>query len=202
MSLPSRLLGANPSIQVSTLLSGSLSTPSAKGTFTAYTEAFNSIASATGGSSTITFSSIPSTYKHLQVRGLIKASAIDNGTPRVWFNGVTSALYTNHTVYSNHETIGIENGNDLESIYMALATQRTDTFAPFILDIYDYASTSKGKTVQYITGFTNNTTTGARVTFGSGAFRSNDAITSITFTVQQAANFDSATQMSLYGIKG
>ena len=33
MSLPSRLLGANPSIQVSTLLSGSLTTPSAKGTF-------------------------------------------------------------------------------------------------------------------------------------------------------------------------
>jgi hypothetical protein len=49
MSLPSRLLGANPSIQVSTLLSGSLTTPSAKSAFIPPGD-FESIATVSVGS--------------------------------------------------------------------------------------------------------------------------------------------------------
>jgi len=63
--------------------------------------AFESIASAsgTGSSGTITFSSIPSTYQHLQIRGTADSSGA--GTQQDLFitlNGVTSASYTWHQV--------------------------------------------------------------------------------------------------------
>ena len=56
-----------------------------------------SIATATvtsGGASTITFSSIPSTYTHLQIRILGRgASATATNVVNIWINGDTASTY-------------------------------------------------------------------------------------------------------------
>ena len=57
---------------------------------------FDSIASATGtgSSGTITFSSIPQTYKHLQIRGIGRLDVVTGGvSTRIRLNGDTTSNY-------------------------------------------------------------------------------------------------------------
>ena len=87
-----KLLQANPSIQVSTLLSGSLSTPSAKQPFDETT--FELIQSQSmSGSAILTFSSIPQTYTHLHFRAVFNEGS---GTPQVYMkvNGTSGNNYS------------------------------------------------------------------------------------------------------------
>jgi hypothetical protein len=67
---------------------------------------FESIATATGtgSSATITFSSIPSTYQHLQIRGIARATSGGETEPidlRLYFNGLTTGIYSSHALYGN-----------------------------------------------------------------------------------------------------
>lgn len=70
---------------------------------------YESIATVTvgaGGSSSISFSSIPSTYKHLQLRGIVRttdtsAAASDGNYIGIRFNGDTGANYVAHNLYGN-----------------------------------------------------------------------------------------------------
>lgn len=107
MSLPARLLGANPSIQVSTLLSGSLSTPSAKGQFTPVGDMIliQSVTT-TGTQTSVTFSSIPQTYSHLYLyysgRGT-QGSVYSNGTMEL--NGNTSGYMIGYIESAGGATI-------------------------------------------------------------------------------------------------
>ncbi len=71
----------------------------------ASTSSYESIASATGtgSSGVITFSSIPATYKHLQIRGIAKdtyAGTFELPT-RVRFNSDTGNNYTQHNLQGN-----------------------------------------------------------------------------------------------------
>jgi hypothetical protein len=95
MSLPSRLLGANPSIQVSTLLSGSLSTPSAKGAFVipgSYYQLGGIFPASNASEYEVT--SIPSTYQHLMVKVQVKTTKSDGDTNfGMRFNGDTATNY-------------------------------------------------------------------------------------------------------------
>ena len=61
------------------------------------TGAYDSIATSTvgaGGAASIVFSSIPSTYTHLQIRGIVRISAI--AEMRMQFNGDTATNYSWH----------------------------------------------------------------------------------------------------------
>jgi hypothetical protein len=68
-----------------------------------------------------------------------------------------------------------------------------------IIDILDYANTSKYKTVRGLSGDDANGT--GRVLFQSGLFISTNAISSITFT-PAAGTYSNYCQVALYGIKG
>jgi hypothetical protein len=147
MSLPSRLLGANPSIQVSTLLSGSLSTPSAKQAFVEPGN-FVSIASETltGNQAYIEFSSIPSTYKHLVLRMNVR-NTVSNEVMQYSFNG--------DTTNSNYRSSGTFRGGGNATAYWAPDTryiQRSTGpsepagfFGANVSTIIDYARTTKTK---------------------------------------------------------
>ena len=72
---------------------------------------FESIATTTvgsGGQSTITFSSIPSTYKHLQIRYAAKNSGTsENFVAMKWvYNSDTAANYSNHYIYGSGAATG------------------------------------------------------------------------------------------------
>ena len=68
----------------------------------ASTTSFESIATVTvgsGGSSSISFSSIPSTYKHLQVRCIARSSRTQNsGYGVIRFNSDTGTNYSYHSL--------------------------------------------------------------------------------------------------------
>jgi len=201
MSLPSRLLGANPSIQVSTLLSGSLSTPSAKQVFVPPTP-FQSITSATpSGTDTVTFSSIPQTYKILQIRvSLVTSSAV---SLLLRYNGDSSSVYSCSSAEGNGtSTTG---GQDHSASRIAIAfnnygSSSSSTFpASAIINLANYATAGTYKTAISYYGVNQNTT--GKSGIGQGVWFDTSAITSMTFFLT-GTNFLSGTSISLYGIEG
>jgi hypothetical protein len=165
--------------------------------------AFESIATATGNgsSATITFSSIPSTYKHLHLRMSILTSANSSGV-QVRVNGVSSSIYTTHYFAGDGTTVSA--GNSVSTSRFALTNygSQTDTSFPTvgILDIIDYAVTSKYKTGRMISGVDKNGS--GEIVLSSGLYPSTTAVSSIEFSVLGGPNFATGTTISLYGIKG
>jgi hypothetical protein len=208
VSLPNRLLGANPSIQVSALLSGSLSTPSAKQQFV--DSSFDSIASnrLLSATNSITFTSIPSTFQHLQVRMATRGTAVSNVLLR--FNGDTASNYWWHEMWTDGG--GVTAGGTQSVSTSGTATTHIKTgyhgriSSDFrglgVFNIMDYANTSKNKVAHGLTGFNSNyTSTGTDyVLHRSGVWLNTSAITSITFYTDNG-NLDTGTIISLYGIK-
>jgi hypothetical protein len=167
------------------------------------TGSFESIATATGtgSSGVITFSSIPSTYKFLQIRMnlLMNGDHID-----LTFNGDTGSNYTEHYLGGDGGTVyaGVAAGNPSTRIYLNGAFKAPSLTHPYvgILDIHDYASTTRNKTIRYFGGINTNQSSG-EIILNSGSYMSTSAITSITMT-NPSVNFSTNTKISLYGIKG
>ena len=155
---------------------------------------YESIATITigaGGSTSITFSSIPSTYSHLQLR-----IATNGGGDRLQFNSDTGSNYARH--YSLGNGSAASAGGSINQTYAAVGDYTTTAsfFPGTIIDILDYSNTNKYKTVRSFTGFDNNTQ-GEAFQFGAH-WRSNSAISSITITGGTMAQYSS---FALYGIK-
>jgi len=191
-----KLLQANPSIQVSTLLSGSLSTPSAKGTFVPVS--FDSIQTVTvgsGGSATVTFTSIPATYTHLQLRIMLPTIADE---PAMRFNSDSASNYSRHGLFgtgsSSAQVYGVAN-----ETYDGLSAASSQPNV-MITDILDYANTNKYKISRTLSGFDQNGS--GTVAFRSGLWRNTNAITTITLSVIDSSNFPQYSSFALYGIKG
>lgn len=164
--------------------------------------AYESIASVTAtGGSTVTFSSIPSTYQDLQIRVLVRTTT-DAADFRLTANGVTSG-------YASHFLTGTGSVGATE--YSAAANIRLDTGAgnnvnsyqhsAIIIDIHDYASTTRNKTFRMFYGADYNTT-GGEVYIGSGLTTSTSAISSLSFDVLGGKVLANPSFFSLYGIKG
>lgn len=170
---------------------------------------FESIATATasGSSATLTFSSIPSTYKHLQIRGIAK-SGTGSGQRNLTmeFNASTSTNHAYHYLAGDGTNAGASGTASTNYILLNRASiQATpaSTFGAFIVDIIDYASTTKNKTVRYIAGSeTNSAPVADVISLGSGVLLSTTAITSISISDAGFSNFAVGTVFSLYGIKG
>ena len=176
----------------------------------AATGSYESIASATGtgSSNTITFSSIPSTYKHLQVRGFYRDTYTGLDTSFalfVHFNGDTSDLYNAHRLQGNGASataVDDSRSGKFPIWYAGYSTQTyTQVGGVMIMDIIDYASTTKNKTVRTLSGVSDNNVASNGVALQSALYRSTNAINSITLTADGTA-FATNTVYSLYGIKG
>lgn len=162
---------------------------------------FESIASqVVSGSpaSTITFSSIPSTYQHLQLRVNILGTD-DGGYIYIRLNGdgVTSN-YTRHVLEGNGTTASAGGNADYSSIGLISSTSASYPNVG-IVDFHDYTSTTKNKTVRVFSG--NDRNGSGVVTLYSGSRMSTTAITSITIG-NNGSNFNPGSTIALYGIKG
>ena len=168
------------------------------------TGSFESIATVTasGGEATLSFTSIPSTYTHLQIRG-IGRSTFGNATNdpmNVRFNGITTSSYAYHFLYGRSSSVSAD-GYTPETVMQGGIFpnngQLANAFGVVILDVHDYASTTKNKTLRSFSGLDVN---GDGYSWmGSGLFMSTNAITSISFTHN---NWRAGTTFALYGIKG
>jgi hypothetical protein len=163
---------------------------------------FDSIATTTvgaGGSSTVTFSSIPSTYTHLQIRMLLQTTTTGTGgnIVRISFNG--NSMTKTHYLYADGSGVssGVGTAGDLCNIPKS---GNTSIFAGCIVDILDYTDTNKNKTIRSLGGYDANGS--GELTMYSNLYATNtNAITSITLT-PSANNFSQYSSFALYGIKG
>lgn len=174
------------------------------GSFAPAGGAFESIATATGtgSSGTITFSSIPQNYKHLQLRGVAKwASNFD--IPQLRFNGDSNLNYASHHLMGDGGSVIASAVASASRITLAATGYSFDSagLIPLIIDIHDYNSTTKTKVVRVFLG-TDLNTTPRRILLSSGLWNNTTEITSVSFQTQSASNFTSNTTISLYGIKG
>lgn len=161
---------------------------------------YESIASTTvgsGGSSTITFSSIPSTYKHLQIRG-INLSSSSLTDVRLRFNSDSGSNYKYHLLYGDGSSAAA-GAYSATYITMALGSIGTDKPSVSVTDILDYGSTSKTKTVRSLNG-TDGNGSGYAVLYSGLWFATPAAITQIDIS-PNSGTFNQFTQFALYGIK-
>ena len=173
----------------------------------ASTTSYESIATVTVGSpqSAITFSSIPSTYKHLQIRGIARSTRAASGSyVKIQANSDTGNNYANHGLYGTGSAAGayaVTTTDHAGEAYITASSDLASTFGISVWDILDYTNTSKYKTVRALTGADVNGTNG-QVRFASGVWLSTSAITTVTLTDGNGANFDQYSTFALYGIKG
>lgn len=169
---------------------------------------YESIASVTvgsGGSSSIDFTSISSTYTHLQIRGRARGSSAGTGTDNLTlrFNSDTGTNYASHLILSNGSSTVIDTQSTLTYLYLKEMVCRggnlSNVFSDMVIDILDYGSTNKNKTIRAIGGHDRN---GAGLMiFQSGLWSATPAaITSINITAEN--NFAQYSTFALYGIKG
>jgi hypothetical protein len=171
--------------------------------------AFESIATVVGDgtSSTITFSSIPSTYQHLQIRfqGRIVfagGGAVYNAVIR--FNSDTGSNYTWHAIRGTGSSVLAYGSASIDKITVDSvfpdANVTSNVFGTAIVDIQDYVSTTRNKTVRAFSGYETNAA--GNLWLQSGVWLNTNAITSITITSNNTSNFVTGSVFSLYGIKG
>jgi len=170
----------------------------------ASTTAYESIASATGtgSSGTITFTSLPSTYASLQIRCNILASA-SNEFVSLQFNSDTGSNYTRHSLQGIGTSAVADGAANSSSINLDGNYWGPQSTYPtvLIIDILDYASTTKFKTVRVFNGQDNNSNR-SQVGLCSGLYRSTSALSSIAINISGGINFTTDSTFALYGIKG
>lgn len=173
-----------------------------------YFSSFDSIATVTvgaGGTSTVTFSSIPAGYTHLQVRFIAAASGSPANIRNLYmrFNDDgTSGNYKGHYLLGTGAS-ALSGGTDTDNINVAGNTPvaYSNIFNAGVVDILDYANTNKYKTARSLNGMNNNSTVEDRIGIHSGFWMNTNAITKITFSLEASANFLQYSHFALYGIK-
>lgn len=175
---------------------------------------FESIATVSvgaGGTATITFSSIPSTYTHLQIRAIHKDELA--GTGRSW---CTIALNSDTTTtnYAAHSLSGdgasaAASGYDSASgsgRYSFLNPHKDNAggsgaYGVLVMDILDYANTNKYKTVRTLNGWDGNGS--GDVALSSNLWMNTAAVTTVAIS-NSTGGGDQAeySHFALYGIKG
>ena len=165
---------------------------------------FESIATfnATGSETTFTFSSIPSTYKHLQLRATMQRNGGTQLDVGIRFNGDTGSNYSWHAIEGDGATV-LANGNPSTNyayIGVAPGTSTANMYGVCIANILDYSSTTKNKTIRSLNGKDQNSSAGS-IKLLSSAWYNTSAINSITlYTFGDLMN--TGTKFALYGIRG
>ena len=168
--------------------------------------AFEQIATSfgTGSSGVVTFSSIPATYKHLQLRIVGRSTFASTGedSATLTFNGVTSG-YANHFTISDPSSVYAFSNTSQSSINNLIFAPMNNQTAGFVsytmIDVADYTDTNKNKTVRAYNAYHNGTSRNLR--YASHYVPITAALTSLTITLAQG-NWTTSSRLSLYGIKG
>jgi len=164
---------------------------------------FESIATVTvgsGGSSTITFSSIPSTYSHLQVRFIARTGSTSSIYFR--FNNDSGSNYSGrHRLAGDGSSASASGSSSQTQIYtfgLAGLPTATSTFGVGVADILDYANTNKYKTFRQLDGGDANGS--GTIELVSGAWMNTNAINEINIGLD-SGSFVQYSHFALYGIK-
>ena len=158
-----------------------------------------------GGASSVTFSSIPSTYQHLQLRAIARensggVTAINDLLVR--FNSDSGANYRYHYLRGNGTAASAGTAGSQTyawGLSVAGASTTASVYAANVLDILDYTNTNKYTTTRSLAGADFNGS--GILDFISNLWLNTAAITSITITTG-GNNLAQYSSFALYGIKG
>jgi hypothetical protein len=162
----------------------------------------------------VTFSSLgtySSTYKHLQMRAVVKSSSVSqtllNTALRINGNSGGSD-YSYHRLSGNGSSVSSQanfNGQDRIIIGSVVASGgggsvTTNQYGVMVIDFLDAFSTTKNKTVRSLSGAV---TASSRVEINSGVRLSTNAIDSVSIiSINLSNELVTGSRFSLYGIKG
>ena len=174
------------------------------------TNSYESIATQTITSTTasITFSSIPSTFKHLQIRHITR----DTSTSRI--NNV-AGYFNSDSTFTNYRWHYLDgNGSIVDSGAVQVSSvpisfglgaggsNASNIFAANVIDILDYTNTNKNTTIRLLAGMDNNGAADPAIRLGSGVWMNTSAVTAITLYPQATGSFATNSTFALYGIRG
>ena len=151
---------------------------------------------------TVTFSGIPATYEHLQLRFSAREDATGaDGALGLRFNGVGSG-YTYHRMSGSSSTASAGSSISQSAIWLYWCTSgayKATNYAGTVVDILDYGNGSKNTTIQSTMGLAASTGT-PRVVSLSGMWDDVAAVTSITLIVGFGSNIVRGSEFTLYGL--
>lgn len=166
---------------------------------------FESIATVTvgsGGSSTISFTSIPQTFSHLQIRGIGRGTTNNaNLGIVVRFNSDSGANYSYHAVQgdgASATTIASSGATFMDLFENPTSISTANAFSGGVCDILNYSNTTTYKTARSLNGYDKN---GSGLMYlWSGSWRNTAAITQIDL-IPFAALIAQYSSFALYGVK-
>jgi hypothetical protein len=159
----------------------------------------------TSTTGSISFTSIPSTYKHLQIRLSARNNFAGSGggiSALMRLNGDSSGNYTHHRLVGDGSSAsaGAATGVSYTQIGYMSRNGDTSNYSASIVDILDYTNTNKNTTVRTLSGADYNGS--GYIQLWSGLWLNTAAVTSIEIYPDGAASWLADSKFALYGIKG
>lgn len=150
--------------------------------------------------SSISFSSIDQSYKHLQLRMTTRNDPYSNLLLRL--NSDSGGNYAYHDLSGNGGSVSASAGTGGQTSIVLTTTattnQTSNVFSGVICDILDYTNTSKNTTVRTLGGVSD--TSYNHIQLRSGVWLDTSAVTALS--IGHNGNLVSGTRISLYGVKG
>lgn len=172
-------------------------------------DAFEHLSTTTLGSdaASVAFTSISSAYEHLQLRMAVKSTQGTAGSliVRIQFNSDTGTNYSHQGLdgYQSTDTQREAAGVDEIAVYGGgTDTMNVHQFGGIIVNIHDYANTSKFTSVRSMgTNIADGTSNEESiVSLTGGVWESTAAVSSITL-LSNVGDFKTNSEFSLYGMR-
>ena len=171
-------------------------------------ESIQTITVGAGGSASASFTSIPATYTHLQLRWIGRASQANTGLGvYMRINNNTGSNYARHWLRGNGSAASAATSASTTEISLGGvpgSSSPSGMFGAGIIDILDYTNTNKYKTIRSMQGTNQNTTADDNMFFVSGfMFANTNAVTQIDVIADSGGvGFVEYSSFALYGLKG
>jgi hypothetical protein len=166
----------------------------------AATNSYESIATATLSSDgTVSFTSIPSTFSHLQIRYRANNVSASNYRIAIRFNSDTGSNYNWHYLQGNGSSAQAGANDEYTAARMVEAYNGSTNWSVGVIDILDYTNTNKYTTLRSLGGWDANGS--GTVGLSSGLWKNTAAVTRIDI-VPYLGDYKSGSTFALYGIKG
>ena len=154
--------------------------------------------------SSVTFSSIPATYEHLQLRGTTSTDRDAlHDMVKINLNSDTGSNYSRHNMHGvgSVSQASAQTSQDCsKGSWVSGATDDAAFYGSMLVDILDYAEdTNKNTTLLWTVGGRYNAS--GNVACVSGLWDNIAAVTSIVLAPYYGSNFLRGSEFTLYGLK-
>ena len=156
----------------------------------------------TSSAASVTFSSIPATYKHLQIRMVTKTgAAFTDQWAFMQMNSDTGSNYAYHRIQGNGGSVFSNSGTSRTNMIVSLQSTSRDSnlgWSVAIADLLDYSSASKNTTMRSLTGMVDAANL---IGLYSGLWMNTATVSSLNL-FPESGSWLTGSRFSLYGIKG